>query len=51
MNCLVVDVAKFVVGKDHPSEANEFIDVCEVLRVTSKLNLDTMITKELWMLE
>jgi len=53
MSCLVVDLAKFVVadGKDRRSEVNEFIDLCEILQVTSKSNRDTMITKELWMLE
>ena len=52
-DCLVVNLTKFVVteGKDCPSEANEIIDVCGILRVTSMLNRDTMITKELWMLE
>lgn len=52
-SCLVVDLAKFVLaeGKDRPSEANdEIIDVYEVLRVTSTLNRNKMITKELRML-
>jgi hypothetical protein len=53
MSCLVVDLAKFSgwEGRDCQRDTNEIIDIYEILRVTSKLNRDTMRTKELWMVE